>query len=143
MAKLTPQEYVEKQARNLKNSVPDIRAGIARVTVAPGSLAVEKEDKMRTKLLESLDSGRWRAATGAVSLQDWKTAALDKGVDRIASGIDKAKTKNVRMAANLLAAVDDAVAQIENMPSDTLEDSIGRMSAYVRLMAEKKGTIKV
>ena len=90
MARLSPEEYANKQARNLKNSIQDIRDGIGRVTVAPGTAAVAQQDKMRTNVLASIDSGLWAEKTRRVSLQEWQDKALNKGVDRIAGGIDAA-----------------------------------------------------
>lgn len=141
MARLTPEEYADKQARNLKNSLPDIRAGIARVTVAPGQAAVAQQDKMRTKVLESIDSGFWASQTRKVSLTEWQDAALNKGVDRIAVGIDAAKDKQVQMAARLLPLVDAAASKANAMPKVTLQDSIARMTTFVTEMAKAKGKI--
>lgn len=141
MARLTPEEYADKQARNLKNSLPDIRAGIQRVTVAPGQAAVAQQDRMRTKVLEAIDSGLWASKTRAVSLQEWQDAALTKGVDRIAVGIDAAKDKQVQMASRLLPLVDAAAARANAMPKVTLQDSIARMTTFVTEMAKSKGKI--
>lgn len=141
MAKLTPEEYAEKQARNLKNSLPDIRMGISRVTVAPGAAAVAQQDKMRTKVLEAIDSGRWAAKTRAVSLQEWQEQSLNKGVDRIPQGIDAAHDKQVAMAGRLLPAVDAAAAKARSMPKITLQDSIARMTSFVTDMSKMKGKI--
>lgn len=141
MAKLTPQEYQEKQARNLKNSLPDIRRGIERVSVAPGKAAGAAQDRMRTKTLEAIDSGRWKAKVESVTLEQWKDKALNKGVDRIASGIDAAAEKQVAMADRLLNAVDRAAAKANAMPKGSLQDSIGRMTSFVTDMAKEKGKI--
>ena len=141
MARLTPEEYASKQARNLKNSIQDIRDGISRVTTAPGVAAVAQQDKMRLKLLESLDSGRWAEKTRGVSLQAWQDAALNKGVDRIATGIDAAHDKQVAMAGRLLPIVDAAAQKARAMPKVTLQDSIARMTSFVTDMSRAKGRI--
>ena len=141
MSKLSPEQYADKQARNLKNSIQDIRDGIMRVTVSPGAEAVKRQDKMRIKVLEALDSGRWAAKTSAVSVQEWQNAALTKGVDRIATGIDAAHDKQVQMAARLLPAVDAAANKARSMPKNTLQDSIARMTSFVTDMSKMKGRI--
>tara|TARA_Y100000593_G_C4188296_1_gene275537 strand:- start:166 stop:591 length:426 start_codon:yes stop_codon:yes gene_type:complete len=141
MAKLTPEEYAEKQARNLKNSLPDIRSGIQRVSAAPGQAAAAAQQRMKDNLNRSIDDGRWAAKVSAVSLEDWKQAALTKGVDRIASGIDAAHSKQVQMAGRLLSAVDSSAAKVKNMPRGTIQDSIARMSAFVEDMHKFKGKI--
>lgn len=141
MARLTPEEYASKQARNLKNSIQDIRDGIGRVTVAPGRAAGAAQDRMRAKLLESIDSGRWKSKVEAVTLTEWQDAALNKGVDRIAGGIDAAFDKQVQMAGRLLPIVDAAAARARAMPKNTLQDSIARMTSFVTDMSKAKGRI--
>ena len=138
MAKVNASEFREKHARRLKASTADIQRGIERVTTAPGKLAALKADKMKAKIVESIDSGRWAKKVGAVSLSDWQTKAISKGIPRIASGIDAAKDKVEAFASRLLPAVDAAVAKVKNMPDLTLEDSINRASAYMREMAKFK-----
>ena len=141
MAKLTPEQYAEKQARNLKNSLPDIRAGIERVSTAPGVAAAAAQTRMKDNLNRSIDDGRWAAKVRGVSLEEWKSAALNKGVDRIAAGIDQAHDKQVQMAGRLLAAVDSSAAKSNAMPKGTIQDSIARMTAFVEDMHKFKGKI--
>lgn len=141
MARLTPEEYADKQARNLKNSLPDIRLGISKVTVAPGTAAVAAQDKMRTKVLEAIDSGLWATKTRAVSLTEWQDKATNKGVDRIGPGIDAARDKQVQMASRLLPIVDAAATKARAMPKNTLQDSIARMTSFVTDMSRAKGRI--
>lgn len=141
MAKLTPEQYAEKQARNLKNSLPDIRAGIERVSTAPGVSAAAAQSRMKDNLNRAIDDGRWAAKVKGVTLEDWKSAALNKGVDRIAAGIDQAHGKQVAMAGRLLAAVDSAAAKSNAMPKGTIQDSIARMTTFVEDMHKFKGKI--
>jgi len=141
MAKLTPEQYAEKQARNLKNSLPDIRAGIERVSTAPGVAAAAAQTRMKDNLNRSIDDGRWAAKVRGVTLEEWKNAALNKGVDRIAAGIDQAHDKQVQMAGRLLAAVDSSAAKSNAMPKGTIQDSIARMTAFVEDMHKFKGKI--
>lgn len=142
MARLTPEEYAEKQATRLKAAAEDIRRGLSRVQQAPGELAVRKQDKLLAKFQESVSSGRWAAATRSVSLGEWQELAIQKGVPRIAAGIDAARPKQVAMAQRLLAAVDQAAAKARSLPDATLEDSINRAATYMREMAKNKGRIK-
>jgi len=141
MARLTPEEYASKQARNLKNSLPDIRSGIERVSTAPGASAAAAQSRMKDNLIRSIDDGRWAAKVRGVSLEEWKTAALTKGVDRIAQGIDQAHDKQVQMAGRLLAAVDSAAQKSNALPKGTIQDSIARMTTFVEDMHKFKGKI--
>ena len=142
MAKLTPEEYAAKWGQRLKGSTEDIRRGISRVARAPGESAVQQQDKLVTRFQESVSSGRWAAATRSVSLQDWQQAAQDKGVQRIAAGVDAAAPKQAQMAGRLLAAVDAASGKARALPSTTLEDNVNRAATFMREMAKSKGRIK-
>ena len=138
MAKLTPEEVATKQASRLKGATEDIRRGIDRVTSSPTAKAAAKQDKMKTKLVAAIDSGLWAKRLQAVSLDEWKTAARDVGVNRIAAGIDAAHGKQVDFYNKLLPAVDAAASKVKSMPDMTLEDNINRMATYIREMSKFK-----
>lgn len=142
MARLTADEAAAKWGQRLKASTEDIRRGISRVQRAPGEAAVAKQDKLVAKFQESVASGRWANATRAVSLGEWQQAASEKGVGRIAAGVDSAQPKQAAMYGRLLAAVDSARARVDAMPSTTLEDNINRSATFQREMAKFKGRIK-
>jgi hypothetical protein len=138
MAKLTPQQAQEKHARRLKGSTEDIRQGIQRVTEAPGIKAAKKTDKMRTNLLNAIDSGKWTARVQSVSLESWKTLMADKGIPRIAAGIDGAKEKTTEFFAQLFPYQDSLSSKVNSMPDITLEDNLQRMTTFVRGMSQFK-----
>ncbi len=138
MAKLTAAEVQEKHARRLKGSTEDIRRGIDRVTESPTLKAAAKKDKMLANLTESVNNGKWEAGLKRVTLEEWKKKARDKGVNRIAAGIDDAKEKTTAFFEKLLPHVDKGQEKIKNMPDITLDDNIGRMTEFVRHMATFK-----
>lgn len=138
MAKLTPKEFQEKHARRLKASLEDMRAGVGRVTVSPTSKAATKAEKMKTNLVASIDSGKWAAGLNRVSLDDWKGAMINKGINRVAAGIDASAGKTEAFAADLLPFIDGVKAKVDKMPDITLEDSISRMTTFVRDMSKFK-----
>lgn len=138
MARTTPAEYAEKWKRRLSGSTEDIRRGIDRVTVAPGERAAAAQDAMLQNITEAVASGRWANRTRAVTLQEWKTAARDKGVGRIASGTQAAESKMAAVAQQLLPAVDAAAAAARAIPKVTIEDSINRAATFMRQMREFK-----
>ena len=136
MAKLTAAEFQEKHNRRLKGATSDIRRGIERVTTSPTTLAAKKIEKMKAHLIEAFDSGKVKRNLEAVTLEDWKAKALNVGVDRISAGIDASAAKVTAFAEKLLPAVDAAQAKVKTMPDLTLEDSIGRMTTFVREMSK-------
>lgn len=138
MAKLTAAQATEKHARRLKGATEDIRNGVDKVTVSPGVLAAAKQDKMRQKLIESIDSGKWGTAVKKVTVEDWRTKMTEKGIPRIAAGIDAAAGKVEAFFSDLLPFQDTLNKNIQKMPDLTLEDSISRMTAWTRGMATFK-----
>lgn len=138
MARVSAAEYAEKWGRRLKGATEDIRRGIQRVSEAPGEKAARSQDLMLSKLTASVNDGTWAAQVRAVTLGDWQGAAINKGVPRIAVGVDQAQQSQTQMAERLLAAVDASAAEARRLPKGTLEDSINRMSTFVRGMAARK-----
>ena len=131
---ITAAEYQEKHARNLKAGIPDVRRGVERVTESPTEKAAQQADKYLAGIQEAVSSGKWQAGLRRVTLTDWKNKMLDKGVARISTGIDAAKSKVIEFASELLPFEASLQAQIETMPDMTLEDSIARTTAWMRGM---------
>ena len=140
MAKLTPIEFQEKHARRLSASIEDVRKGIDRVTVNPCELAAAKQEKMKANLNAAIDDGRWAAGLSRVSLVEWKDKAKNVGANRISSGINAAKPKVIAFAEQLLPHIDAGTEKLKTMPDITLEDNIGRMTSFIRHMADFKRT---
>lgn len=138
MPKLTAAEFQEKHAKRLKAAVPEIKAGVDRVTEAPSAAAVAKEEKMKAKLLASIEDGTWRKRLGEYSLGDWKKDMKEKGAGRIASGIDASKDKVTKFAGALLPHVQSGEDKVKGMPDLTLDDSANRMVEFMKHMAELK-----
>jgi len=111
---------------------------VERVTEAPGKKAAAKVEKMRAKLIESIDDGTWAARTSAVTLEEWKQKMLTKGAGRVSEGIDGASEKVEAFAEQLIAHENSVLARIEGMPDLTLEDSISRARFWIEEMAKFK-----
>lgn len=136
MAKLTPQQFTEKWQRRIQSATPDITNGINRVDTSPTQQAAAKKDKMLQNLTASVQNGKWEAGLNRVTLADWKSAAINKGVPRIAQGAAGAGAKLTNFASQLLPFQDSLASQVKSMPDLTLEDSINRMTTWVRGMAK-------
>jgi len=138
MARVTAAEYAAKWGTRLKAAGEDIRRGIGKVAVAPTELAARQSALMLQKVTESVNNGTWAGQLRKVSLQDWQTAALNKGVQRISAGVDAAQVGQTAMAEQLLAAVDASVAEVNKTPRGDLETNIGRAATFSRQMAQRK-----
>ncbi len=131
-------EFAEKWSRRTKGAVSDYTRGVQRVSEAPGAKAAARADAMLSGVQEAISSGKWQERVSAVSLGDWQNAAVSKGAGRIAAGVDAAQPDMARFGQELLTAVDGAVAEVEGMPNDNLEDRINRMVAFSRRMSQFK-----
>ena len=136
--KLTAQEFQEKHARRLKAAVEDIRAGVERVTEAPGLAAAAKVDKWHAAISSQDTKDKWKRRVAATTLDDWKDKMINKGVGRIAAGIDGAQDKVIDFAEKLITHQNTGLVTIEKMPDLTLEDSISRATAWIRHMSNFK-----
>ena len=138
MAKLTPQEFADKHNRRLKAAIPDMAAGIARVSEAPTAKAAAKQEKMKTRLIAKIDDGTWASRLKAVDLASWKLDMTEKGVPRIAGGIDRAEGKVRDFATQFLPFADAVQAKVSKMPDITLEDNINRATTAIRELSKFK-----
>jgi len=134
--KLTPQEYQAKHAARLKASISDIQAGVQRVTTSPTTQAANAQAKMLQNLTTSVTSGKWAARLKSVDLTTWQRATIDKGLNRIASGIDGAQQKVIDFASQLLPYESSLQDQVSKLPNLTLEDSVQRATNWIRGMAK-------
>lgn len=136
MARVNAQQWMDKWGRRLQAAGPDISAGVDRVTVAPGQSAAAAADRYASGLMESIQNGTWETNVAKVPLADWKNSMKTKGLARLATGVSQAQASKVQKIAQTLQAVDQSVAEIQNMPQDSLEARIARSVAFQRAMAK-------
>lgn len=134
--RVTPQQYQQKHAQNLKASLQYMTDGVNRVTEAPGVKAAAAQAKMRQNLLDAIDTGKWADRVASVPLQAWKDAMINKGVPRVAQGIDGAAPKVIAFATDLIAFENSLMGTIDSMPDVTLQDSVNRATTWITGMAE-------
>ena|SRR3989304_508411 len=136
MARVTPEEFQEKHARRLKGALVDIQKGVERLTVSPTEQSAKKQDKMLQNISEAVNSGKWARNLRKVTLEEWRQKMISKGLPRIGTGIDGAAEKVRDFASQLLPHIDVGRQTVQQMPDLTLDDSLNRMTAYVRHMAK-------
>jgi len=136
--RVTPEEYVEKHTRRTVAALDDMRKGIEKVAESPTAKAAsdQAQRKMKARWIAAMDSGKIKRRLASVSLDDWKTAAVEKGIPRVSAGIERSTDKRLEFAKQLLEHQSKVLPEIEKMPDLTLEDSINRMATWVRRMAE-------
>lgn len=133
LPKIGPEEAAQKWARRLSGATEDIRAGIARVTEAPGAKAAAKAAKWEQGVMGARD--KWKRNVGRVSLEEWRQKATDVGVARVAQGAQANVDKYSRVAAELFPHISAGQQAVARMPDTTLEERIQRSIAMQRHMA--------
>lgn len=134
--KVTPEQFAARWGTGLKGSIERIREGVERVAVAPGEAAAAAVDKWHSSISSATTRDKWARRVAAVSLPDWQRAMLQKGVNRISDGVDNATPKMVQYGTALIEHQNRLLTQLDQLPNVTLEDSIRRMTTWVRGMAQ-------
>lgn len=132
--RLNANQITEKWMRRTEQAIPDVVAGIDRVTESPMEKAAAKEDKMKQNLLKAIDSGKWSSSLRSVSLEDWKTKTKAKVNERMAGGIRQAESKRKEFDNYLVDTINGVLPEIHSMPDMTIEDSFARMKKMVTHM---------
>lgn len=138
MAKLTPEEFADKHNRNMKNAVEDIRRGVERVTESPMKKAAAKKDKYLAGVQKAVQDGKYERGLNSVPLDEWKDKMINKGINRIAAGVDESRAKVEKFAAQLNSFQDGLKAEVGRLPDATPEDRINKAVAWMRGMQKFK-----
>lgn len=130
MARVTPEQAATKWSTRLQASTGDITTGVRNVTEAPGIAAARQKQLWVTRVTQSAD--KWARRVSAVSLQEWQTAMIDKGINRISGGATAAIPKVTAFMQDFLPYVDQGVQQIRSMPKGNVDMGIARAAAMIR-----------
>lgn len=141
MGKMTmknPADVANKWSRNLSASTQSIQSGVQAVTVSPTALAARQQDAYLTGVQNAVTSGKWADGLNRVTLPDWQSAMINKGIPRIQQGAVNAKPKMESFMTQFLPFVQNAQRQLSSMPRGNLEQNIARSQAFIRQMATFK-----
>lgn len=130
MARVTPDQGAAKWASRLSGATQDITQGVNAVTEAPGLAAARSKALWLQQVTASAD--KWARRVSAVSLSEWQSSMITKGVPRIASGAQAAIPKMTSFLADFLPYVDQGVQALKSMPKGGVENGIARASAMIR-----------
>ena len=136
MARFTPQEVYQKWGNRLTNAVPDVKAGVMKVTESPTEKAAKKEDKWFAGIQKAKSSGKFARGLRAVTLAQWQAKTADVGADRIPAGVAAAEAKSTEFYNKLLPFEDKLLTKIKGMADVTIQDSVARSTAWILGMAE-------
>lgn len=127
---VTPDQAAAAWVQGLSAKTAKIQAGAQAVTVAPGQAAARNAQAYLAGVQQSFD--KWKRNTAAVSLQDWQTAFVQKGVPRIAPGAQAAQAKMTAFMGQLLPYVASGRGQLP--ARGTFEQNVQRATQWMQYM---------
>lgn len=134
----TPAAVAAKFAANLGSATTSITNGVNAVTTAPTAAAAASVSKWQQKMAQASTAQKFVSGLQGVSLQQWQSAMINKGVPRIASGAQAAIPKMTAFYNDFLPFVAGVQAKIKAMPNLTLTDAANRMVANMNAIAGYK-----
>lgn len=133
MAKaITPEAVIKLWADRGAASADTVRAGVNAVQDNPAAKAAARADvwvqnvaRAKQKFIDSLNR---------VSLQQWKSAMLNKGLQNMQTGYNDAgnQQKFLAFMRAFLPYVRSGAAQVRAMQKGTLQDGINRAVAMIK-----------
>jgi hypothetical protein len=129
-----PAAAAQNWANAMQQAAQKATAGAQRVQESPGVRAANQAQKWLQRVQEA--APKWQRRVGAVTLQEWRDAYINKGVPRIASGAQQALPAYQAALTPLLQYEANLWAQVDSMPSTTEADRENRMLAWVRGMRQ-------
>lgn len=115
-----------------------IRDGINGVTISPGQAAARQKQVWAQNTAAAVD--RWAANTAAVTLESWKSDAINKGVQRVAAGAANAEPKMVAFMNKLAPVINSAKQNLP--PRGTFQQNLTRANAMATALHNAKGSFK-
>lgn len=137
--RLDPAAAAQKWEQRMATAGNDYIKGVERVTENPMAKAAAREDFWASQVQQAAAAHRFSGKLNRMQLQDWKGPAIKKGAPRLASGAAEAKPKVTSFQQKLAQQMEPILAEIDNMPKDTLDQRLAKANAYARAMHQTKG----
>lgn len=126
----TPAQAAKNWQAGMANSGEKLKAGIQAVQESPMEKAAAAADRYAAGVQRSVSDGTYQAGLRAVSLQQWKDAAINKGVNRVASGAAAAVPKMQAFLERFLPHLANVVSGLP--PRGDMETNIARATQVMR-----------
>lgn len=136
MAHGTASEVAAKWLSRIQQAQPEMTAGVARVTTAPGQAAANKRQKWVNALMDPATQDKWARNVASVSLSSWQAAMNDYGIARAAQGASAKLAKTEASFQSLLSYIDNVQSQVRSMDDSTPAAREQRALTNMRLMAK-------
>lgn len=123
--KTTATHAAMKWKDRMGNAGQAISDGVDAVTVAPGKLAAAQKANWLARVTASAD--KWAARTGAVTLEKWKSSMKDKGIPRIAGGVEMGAANYQTWLESYLPMIQATVAQLPPKVKGNIGNAMSRI----------------
>src|SRR5262245_51021088 len=97
------QTVAQKWSQRSSAAAQDYAAGVAGTDKDPTALAIAQQARLRQRVLESIDSGKWANQLRKVGKAGWQAAVAAKGVTNFSTGVSAAQDKVAQAFGPLLA----------------------------------------
>lgn len=121
---------VERWAQAAGQGQQRYTEGIQNTTKDPTALAVAQSGKLVANFQQSVTSGRWARNLAKAGKAGWQAASLAKA-GNYGTGIAAGRGKFEAAMQTWLPIINQAAAQVQSMPSATIEDSAARSRAFM------------
>ena len=125
-----PNTVADRWASGLSGATQKITEGVQSVTVAPGQLAARQKSAYVANVTARADV--WATRVAAVSTSEWASDMINKGIPRIATGAEAAKSKFASFMGKLLPYINSGRGSLP--ARGTFDQNIARMTAWARYM---------
>lgn len=122
----------DQWANGMANCGDKIRAGVNAVNESPTEKAAQASDRYVSGVQRAASNGKFQAGLRKVTLEDWRKATLDKGINRIPQGAAQAKPKFKSFMAEFIPHLEQGMRELDNMPRGDVEQNIARAAAMMR-----------
>jgi hypothetical protein len=130
MAK-NPTEVAQKYSRRVSQAQPDYEAGVKNPKRSWSQAYKDSETRMANAYSQALANGKMRRGVDRVGDQGWQQAAISKA-SRYAQSAQTAGAKYAERVADIIAAGEAGASASRQIPGDTFEGRLERMSANAR-----------
>jgi hypothetical protein len=135
-ARKSAQQVAQTWSQRLQASTQQIQNGVNAVTTSPTQLAAANEAGYLQGVQQAVANGKWRTKLQAVSLSDWKSSMINKGIPHISTGATQAQGKVQTVMGQLLPFIYDTRDAINaSNPRGNLQQNMARMNAFVQAMS--------
>lgn len=139
---VTAQQFATNWANGMSAKMDKIRQGITTTQKDWHTATIDAKGFMVSRWQAAVgtsgqDTGtKWDRNVGNTSTAYWRSRALSKGMQNLPAGIDNGRPNVQAFAQQFLPAVQAAAQAAQALPRGGVEQSIARVSAFIRAMSQ-------